>query len=307
MSTRLCFAMGLAVASHLLSAMFPFVAAAGMKALGIFPACFVFYAVSTCLVMFVGIASRRCRNESRSSLKQLGGENVWPKFFWAIYFFACAGGCYYLGLAIASNKLEFMFLTRLDWIIQMPVVVLFLREVMTRRNLLGAVIAALGGIVIGWTGALGLSGVLYAVGYVGASVCAYTLVRSLFNVKPASSGFMLMAIRNVAMMLVFAILMAIDVATLKNMAATNSSFMLVLVAGTFLFFLFWARFEALRAIPLWLFAALAPLQTVGGVIIAFAVGELLSSLALTGVCLVSVGELIIAYDMRRQLLQAGQA
>ena len=69
--------------------------------------------------------------------------------------FLVAGVAFYVGLAGSSRVAEYVFLTRLDWIVQAPVAILVLREPWTGRGLAGAAVALAGGLLIVWTGVVG--------------------------------------------------------------------------------------------------------------------------------------------------------
>ena len=281
--------------SHFISAAFPFIAGACLKQLGVFPASAFFYLVGLTLIICICIAKAKYRNELTDAIScYLQGGLPW-QFSASLFFFAIAGAGYYLGLNSAERKLEYIYLTRLDFVLQVPVGIVFLREKWNSKGLAGAAIAAVGGCIIAWKGAFGPSGIWWGMTYVASSLAAYALVTSVLQMHKRFSPFVMLSARTVAVLFVFTVL-SYPSGTWNTDILSWPHLLLTIAAGSLLFGMFWLRFAAIKEMPLWVFSALAPIQALGATIIAASLGQLPGIIAMSGVLLVVIGELLVAFS-----------
>src|SRR5690606_5289006 len=118
-------------------------------------------------------AVRRWRHLVDAETRALWRPAVRTGFVGGLAGFLVAGVAYYVGLTHSPRVAEYIFLTRLDWILQAPVAVLLLREPWTRKGVTGGAIALAGGVMLAWTGSIGSSGLMAAAIYVVASLAGY--------------------------------------------------------------------------------------------------------------------------------------
>jgi len=164
--------LALGFASHLLAGLSPFIVAAVIARTSLLPGTALVYvlgATALALVLVVPRWRRRLGEETR----RLTRPPLRGPFVSSLAGFLVAGVAYYVGLASSARVAEYVFLTRLDWVVQAPVAILVLREPWTRAGLGGAALALAGGLLIVWTGIVGSSGLLAALCYVIASLAGY--------------------------------------------------------------------------------------------------------------------------------------
>ncbi|NMC63646.1 MAG: EamA family transporter [SAR324 cluster bacterium] len=275
----------LAVASHLLSAVFPFVAATSLQQMGVLKASFLFYCIATVFVVFftykrVGIKELyRALERNRS-------------FLWAITFFVGGAIAYYGGLASTKNVLAFVLLSRLDWVMQIPVAIVLLREKARPLAVVAAILACCGAVLVGWTSRIDVDTAVWALIYVGLSVVAYTLTKPLLRTELSADS--VLALRAYGVTLILGIMNACSVQGLGGNAfeVTPSA----ILAGVMLATLFATRFSAISSIPLWRFAAYAPIQAFVAVLISTWLGQAASFLVIMGMLLIAVGEGLVAIE-----------
>lgn len=282
--------------SHFAAAFFPFVAGALLSQLGVFSASSLFYVMGVGILLCVVLVSSKLRLEVASILILLvRGEWPW-RFSVALLCFAIAGAGYYLGLEKAAVKLEYIYLTRLDFVLQIPVGILVLRERPNLWGLCGAAIAAIGGAIIAYKGAFGPSGLEWAFLYVVASIGAYTLITPVLKERPSYTPFAVVAMRTLLLTAVFAAMVPLHEQwrTPENW----TTWLTVLCAAALLIGMFLLRFAALRRIQLWVFSALAPLQAFGATLIAASLGNLPGWISAFGIFLIVSGELLVSLGER---------
>ena len=284
----------LGLASHVLAGLFPFLAATVISRLGLLPATAWIYGIGA-VVLLAALGVGRWRRtfiaESRA---------VWTSpFRWPVVAglagFLIAGVAYYTGLARSPLVAEYVFITRLDWILQAPFAILVLRESWTRQGLAGGLIALTGGVMLSWTGSVGASGLTAAMIYIVASLAGYTGFKPVAAARGARGAVTLTVWRHWINAVGFAALVMV----LGPRAAVHDTAGLWLAAAgaVVIFALFLLRFSALTGLPLWVLSVQAPVQAFVAILLTFLSGATLPvqtviaiGLIVTGECLVALGE-----------------
>ena len=208
--------------------------------------------------------------------------------------FLVAGVAYYVGLSRSPRVAEYVFLTRLDWVVQAPVAILILRESWTRSGLAGAALALAGGVLIVWTGAIGSSGLASASCYVIASLAGYIGATRVARAMGIDGAITLTIGRhwvNTAGFIVLALLLARPM----SVPGEPSFLALATLSAVVLIGLFLFRFAALTRLPLWVLSAQAPVQA----LVALAASRLTegrpATSTLIAVAMIVSGEALVAY------------
>ena len=290
---------GLSGISHVLSALFPFVAADSIKRLGVFPASFIFYLIGTILILAL-LVRGKLRRDTRSAFVLLREK---PSFQRAVLLFVAGGVCYYKGLETSASTVEFVFLSRLDWVLQMPAAVIFLKEPWNWKGASMAILAATGGVLVGWAGTDGLGGSAWAAGYVVFSVAAYNSITPLLSGESGLTHTGALAVRT--FFITFLLFLCswydpVQVGRIEFSLQSGGALIQAVAAGLVLVCVFWSRFAALAIIPLWLFAGFAPLQAGVAATVGLLYGGMPTAGVLAGMALVILGEAGLAAGSLRQ-------
>ena len=290
------FGLALGFASHILAGLSPFIVAAVIARIGLVPATALVYGLGT-----AGLAALLLVPRARQHVRQW--TSVFTSAAWRVAFvsslagFLVAGVAFYVGLARSSRVAEYVFLTRLDWIVQAPVAILVLHEPWTSRGLAGAAVALAGGLVIVWTGAIGTSGLAAAVVYVAASLVAYLGASRIARAGGLPGAVALTAWRHVVNTVGFGVLaiVMVDAVPLRINAGTIA---LGMLGACVLLGLFLCRFVALTRVPLWVLSAQAPVQAVVALVASRLTEGAPSVATILAVLMIASGEVIVASAQR---------
>ena len=289
--------LALGFASHALAGLSPFIVAAVITRTGLLPGTALVYSLGTvCLVTLLVVpGARRLVDE-------------WTRTFatprWRVAFastlagFLIAGVAFYVGLSRSARVAEYVFLSRLDWIVQAPVAILILREPWTLRGLAGAAVALAGGILIVWSGAVGSSGLTAATVYIVASSAAYLGARRIAVAGGLAAAAVLTLWRHVANTVGFVVL-ALAIAPAVPMRIDAGTIALGMFSALVLLSLFLCRFAALTRVPLWVLSAQAPVQAVVALIASRLTEGRPSSATLVAVAMIAAGEVMVARAQAR--------
>jgi len=279
------------LASHALAGVSPFIVAEVIARTDPLPGTALVYGLGAAVLALLLVVPRwRVRLGEETRL--LTRRPLRGLFVTSLAGFLVAGVAYYVGLAGSARVAEYVFLTRLDWVVQAPVAILVLREPWTRAGLGGAVLALAGGLVIVWTGVVGSSGLLAALCYVFASLAGYLGAARIARARGLEGAVALTVWRhwvNTAGFVALTLLLA-PVAQRPD----NGTLMLALAGSLVLLGLFLCRFAALTRLPLWVLSAQAPIQAV----VALAVSRLteghIPTATLVAVAMIVCGEAVVA-------------
>ena len=157
----------LGFASHLLAGVLPFLSSAAIARLGLMPATAALYLAGS-IAIGTALLDRRVRGWLRIETTWLLSVGTRGPFSLGLIGFVVAGVAYYVGLADTTRVAEYIFLTRLDWLIQAAFAIVWLREPWTPRGLAGAALALSGGLLLAWSGSFGTHGLAAAAVYIAA-------------------------------------------------------------------------------------------------------------------------------------------
>lgn len=282
----------LAALSHFWASFFPFAAKEVISTAGYLEAVLFFYLIGSGACIVLATFSALKKEQILKALTEL----LRSAHLQLVLISSIASAlAYYFGLSATTDLAAFIFATRLDWIIQLVIGISLLREGFTRCGIFGAVLAALGGIMLAWERLSGAV-ILAAAAFVIFSVLSHTLARKVLSER-ILSAFGLLTLRNIAISLVLSIFFVTQ-KVLKTQPSMQGFMLedhglLLLAAGALLLALFWSRFAAFERIPVWLYAALAPIQPFMTIVILFVIGQVaVSRFLLIGISLVLTGELL---------------
>lgn len=289
--------LALGLASHLLAGVSPFIVAEVIARTDLLPGTSLVYslgAAALALLLTVPMLRRRLADETRALARRpLSGP-----FLASLAGFLVAGIAYYIGLASSARVAEYVFLTRLDWVVQAPVAILVLREPWTRAGIGGAALALSGGLLIVWTGIIGSNGLSAALVYIGASLAGYIGATRIARQRGPAGAVALTVWRhwvNTAGFVALTLLVMQDGALQRP---DNATVALALVGAAVLLGLFLTRFVALTRLPLWVLSAQAPVQA----LVALAASRLTegttSPATLVAVAMIVAGEMLVAWGLR---------
>jgi len=280
----------LGFSSHLLAGLLPFISAGAIQRLGLMPGTAALYTAGS-VVLIAGLLSARVRSALQVETAALVRSDArWP-FALGLIGFLAAGVAYYIGLASSPRVAEYVFLTRLDWLVQAPVAILFLKEPWTGRGLAGGALALAGGILLTWSGAFGVSGVAAAAVYVLASLVGYSIFKQLSAGRGMQRALVLTIWRhwvNTAGFITLALLISGP-----PPAWPPAGLLAAAAAGVTLVVLFSLRFIALTGIPLWMLAVQAPTQALVAIAVTLALGGSLPLLTYVAIAMIVAGEVIV--------------
>lgn len=292
--------MWLGLASHVLAGIFPFIAAATIARLGLVPAATLIYGIGA-VGLVVSLVAPVWRRIVAAETRALWRDDTRWRFVVGLTGFLVAGVAYYVGLSHSPRVVEYIFLTRLDWILQAPVAILLLREPWTGRGLTGGAIALTGGILLAWTGAIGPSGLVAAAIYIVASLAGYGAFTPLSARRGPRGAATLTAWRHWINTAGFVALLA----TMGGSAGSIDAAGLALGAAgaVAIVLMFLLRFTALTGIPLWVLSVQAPVQASVAVLVTFFTGGTLPLATIIAIALVVVGEYVVAVSQMRRASQ----
>ena len=205
--------------------------------------------------------------------------------------FLVAGVAYYVGLARTPRVAEYVFLTRLDWLVQAAVAIIWLREPWTGRGLAGGTLGLAGGLLLAWSGAFGPSGLTAAGIYVLASLAGYSCFTPLAAARGTHGALALTMWRhwvNTAGFLALAVVLTTPTSSPSPLGLALAAF-----GGLAIVVLFLLRFTALTGLPLWVLSAQAPTQALVAIAISLVTTGSLRATTLAGMALVVVGEVLV--------------
>jgi len=286
---------GLGFASHLLAGVLPFLSSGAIARLGLMPGTATLYLAGTILLL-LSLTHRRLRRWLRVETRAFAASGARRMFLLGLAGFLLAGMAYYVGLARTPRVAEYIFLTRLDWLVQAAVAIVGLREPWTRRGLTGAVLALAGGVVLAWSGAFGFGGLAAAAIYILASLVGYSSFRPLSAQRGTEGAVVLTMWRHWVNTAGFVFLvLALPAGT---PADPWPGLMFALGAGVLLVVLFLLRFSALTGIPLWVLSAQAPTQAVAAIVVTAATTGALPWPTVLAIVLIATGEVLVATARR---------
>lgn len=292
----------LGFASHLLAGALPFLSAGAIARLGLLPGTAALYLAGSAVIAAAVVAPRvRARLAAETGV--FGRPASRTAFIAGLAGFLVAGVAYYVGLAhavglgSATRVAEYIFLTRLDWLVQAAFAVVWLREPWTPAGLAGAALALAGGLVLAWAGAFGATGLVAATVYVLASLAGYSCFKRLAARRGPAAAVALTTWRHVVNTAGFVVLAA-TLGTAAPDGDIASGLALAAAAGVVLVVLFLLRFTALTGVPLWVLSAQAPTQALVAIAVVLATTGALPSTTLLGVALVVAGEVMVMRSRR---------
>jgi len=239
----------------------------------------------------------RARTWLITETRRLMGGPLRSAFLWSLAGFLVAGVAYYIGLTRSARVAEYVFLTRLDWLVQAPVAVLVLREPWTRTGAAGAALALAGGLLIIWTGVVGTSGLTAAVVYVIASLAGYLGATRIARTAGLSGAAGLTVWRHAVNTVGF-VALALVMGHAGQVRFDAGTLSLGLLSATVLVGMFLCRFVALTGLPLWVLSAQAPVQAVVALVASRLTEGMASATTLVAVAMIAAGEVIVAASQR---------
>ncbi|WP_157899245.1 hypothetical protein [Luteitalea pratensis] len=291
-------ALGLALgfASHVLAGLSPFIVAAVIARTALLPGIALVYGLGTASLATLLILPG-ARQHVREWTSALTSPAWRVAFVSSLAGFLVAGVAFYAGLARSSRVAEYVFLTRLDWIVQAPVAILVLHEPWTGRGLAGAAVALAGGLLIVWTGAVGTSGLTAAVVYVAASSVAYLGASRIARAGGLPGAVALTVWRHIVNTIGFVVL-ALAMGSADPVRVGAGTIALGMLSASVLLGLFLCRFAALTGVPLWVLSAQAPVQAVVALVASRLTEGAPSAATLVAVLMIVSGEVIVASAQR---------
>lgn len=290
----------LGFASHLLAGVLPFISAGAIARLGLMPATAALYLAGS-IAVAASLLHGRVRAWLLAETPALAAPGARGLLFGGLAGFLLAGVAYYVGLdraLLATHETsrprvaEYIFLTRLDWLVQAAFAIVWLREPWTVRGLFGAALALSGGVVLAWSGAFGASGLTAAAVYIGASLAGYSCFKPLSTARGPAGAVVLTIWRhwvNTVGFVALAVALPAPSATAGGMGL-----LLAVIAGVAIVALFLLRFTALTGLPLWVLSAQAPTQALIAILVTLVTAGTVPPTTLTAIGLIVAGEVLVA-------------
>lgn len=285
------------LASHVLAGVLPFASAGAIARLGLMPGTAALYLAGS-VVIAAFLAAPRLRAVFARETQALWRPATRTTMLGGLAGFLVAGVAYYLGLARvaglgdAARVAEYIFITRLDWAVQAAFAVMWLREPWKPAGLAGGILALAGGVLLGWTGAFGVTGLVAAGVYILASLAGYSCFTRLAIERRAPGAAALTAWRHLVNTAGF-VALAVVFGGNGPEAAAPAGLALAALAGVLLVLLFLLRFAALTDVPLWVLSAQAPTQALVAVLVILATTGTLGAATTIGIGLVVAGESLV--------------
>lgn len=290
--------LALGAASHVLAGLSPFIVAEVIARTDLLPGTALVYLLGTAALTVALLVAPAWRRRVASESASLMSPALRRLVLASLGGFLVAGVAYYVGLASSARVAEYVFLTRLDWVVQAPVAILVLHEPWTRTGLGGAVVALAGGLLIVWTGVIGDSGVLAALCYVLASLAGYLGATRLARARGVAAAATLTVWRHVLNTAGF-VTLALLVTPAAVQRPDAGTLWLALAGGLVLVGLFLCRFAALTRLPLWVLSALAPLQALVALLAAQFTEGRPSPATMLAVAMIVCGEIAVVWSRRQ--------
>jgi len=281
----------LGLASHVLAGLSPFVVAAVMSRIGLLPATASIYLVGLALLACV-LAAPRLRRALVVETTALWHGPLRIVFLGSLAGFLVAGIAYYQGLMRSPRVAEYVFLTRLDWLVQAPVAMLLLKEPWSRAGVAGGIMALAGGLALASAGAIGVSGLAAAGVYIVASLVGYLCASPVTTARGFAGAASLTAWRHAVNTAGFVVL-ALVAAPAWPLPDDPRTVGLIVLGGCVLLGLFLLRFASLTRLPLWVLSAQAPAQALVAVTASRVTEGPLPVSTMLAVLLIVIGEVIV--------------
>jgi drug/metabolite transporter (DMT)-like permease len=282
-----------------LAGLLPFVSSAAIGRLGLTTATALIYLAGTAVIA-AALVHQRIRSiltaETAALMRQSASRR---RLLLGLSGFLVAGVAYYVGLARTPRVAEYVFLTRLDWLVQAAVAVVWLREPWTGRGLVGGALALAGGLLLAWSGAFGPSGLAAAVLYVLASLVGYSCFTPLSAARGIDGAVALTVWRHWVNTAGFVVLALTLASPSPSSTPDPVGLALAGIGGLAIVVLFFMRFSALTRLPLWILSAQAPTQALVAIAISLATTGRLRAITLAGIGLVVVGEVLVTSTAER--------
>lgn len=281
--------------SHVLAGLSPFIVAGVIARAGLLPGTALVYACGTAL-LGATLSLRPVRVPFLAETRAFAATGARRLVLGSLAGFLVAGVAYYHGLVQSPRVAEYVFLTRLDWLVQAPVALLILGEPWTRRGLVGAALALGGGLILTWSGAIGASGLAFAALYIVASLCGYLCATPLTRARGPAGAMTLTFWRhwvNTAGFVGLAVMAGTPGSQAAAAPLAPSTLALAAVSATVLIGLFLTRFAALTRMPLWMLAAQAPVQALVAVAASLATEGRLPLTSAVAIVLIVAGEWLV--------------
>lgn len=287
-------AIGLGLTSHLVAGISPFIMQAVITRLGLIAGMTLVYGIGS-IGLLVSLAVPGWRRVTFDETRALLTPHLRLAFVGGLASFLVAGVAYYAGLARSPRVAEYIFLTRLDWILQAPVAILVLREPWTRGGVAGGTLALAGGIVLAWTGSIGASGIVAALIYIVASLAGYAGFTPISAARGTRGAATLTVWRHWINTLGFLALLFLSGFEWSSAAALDPTALALAAAGAaVIVLLFLLRFTALTGIPLWVLSVQAPVQALVAVGVTFLTGGHLPLTTITAIAMIVGGEAVVS-------------
>lgn len=281
----------LGLGSHVLAGVSPFIVAAVMSRLGLLPATASIYLVGLALLGPL-LAVPHIRRVLLVETTALWRGPLRIVFLGSLAGFLVAGIAYYQGLMRSPRVAEYVFLTRLDWLVQAPVAMLLLKEPWSRAGVAGGVLALAGGLALASTGAMGLSGLAAAGVYIAASLVGYLCASPITTARGFAGAAALTASRHAVNTAGF-VALALVAAPSWPRPGDAATVGLVVLGGLVLLGLFLLRFASLTRLPLWVLSAQAPVQALVAVTASRVTEGPLPLSTMIAVVMIVAGEVIV--------------
>lgn len=276
--------------SHLLAGVLPFITAAAIARLGLMPATASLYLAGS-MTIGAALLNRRLRGWLHGETAWLLSAGARAPFALGLAGFVVAGVAYYIGLAGTIRVAEYIFLTRLDWLVQTVFALVWLREPWTPRGLAGAALALSGGLMLAWSSAFGTDGLVAAGIYIAASLAGYSCFKPLSVSRGVKGAVALTMWRHWINTIGFVGLAIVRPGAGPSADATG--LLLAMIAGVVIVVLFLLRFTALTGLPLWVLSAQAPTQAVVAILVTLATSGTLPASSLLAIALIVAGEMMV--------------
>jgi len=286
---------GLGFASHLLAGVLPFLSSGAIARLGLMRGTATLY-IAGSIMLAASLASGRVRGWLRVETATFVSRGTRQTFLLGLAGFLAAGVAYYVGLARTPRVAEYIFLTRLDWLVQAAFAIVWLREPWTRRGLAGAALALAGGLTLAWSGAFGASGLAAAAIYILASLVGYSSFKPLSALRGPEGAVVLTMWRHWINTTGFVLLTLL--LPVPGAGDVRAGLLLAVMAGVVIVVLFLLRFTALTGIPLWVLSAQAPTQAIVAILVTVVTTGTLPIPTLGAIACIAAGELMVASERR---------
>ncbi len=277
----------LGLLSHFCAASFPFLAKESLGSFGSYRGALLLYLVAVGISWAVVLGFGNPRTWVRAVRSMLGKREAVLTFTLMMVLATASVMLFYGGLNQAAPG-EFTFVVRLEhlWALILGFVVLGER---TRAvNVLGALLAFSGWLLVVNFSSVQGTPLLFALGYIVISGSATLLAKKMLRHMDDSAFYLL---RMTATMLVqFVLTLTFETQALEQGAATSAGALIsTALGGIVLALLFSIRYKAMSNLPLWWYSSLSATQMVFTPIFAWISGKPLTWQVLLGGAIVTIG------------------